>query len=90
MGHQQPLIDQGAVGQAANIEIVGVLFADAGVGQAVFDDLAKGVKLALQPAGVKQFCYRANKELADGGLHCPGVPAQLGRIHRNVAPAQQG
>ena len=87
VGHEQALVHQGAVGQAANIKIVGVFFADAGGGQAVLDDLAQGVELALQLGGFKLLTTTGNEELAYGGLDRAGIPAQLVGVDGNVAPA---
>ncbi len=43
VGHEQPLVDDGVDGQAANVEVVGFLDAQAAVLQGVLDDLAHHV-----------------------------------------------
>ena len=88
MGHQQPLINQGAVGKAANIEVIGILDAQAALLDFPLNDLAEDVKFPFQgfrvlPRGA------ADKDLLNVGLDGAGIPAQLVRVHRHGAPAQE-
>ena len=88
VSHQQPLINQGAVGKAANVEVIGVRFGKADFLYGVFDDLAKGVEPAFQLfrflAGAA-----ADKNLLNVRLDGAGVPAQLIRVDRHGAPAEE-
>ena len=90
VGHEQALVNQGGVGEAAKVKVVGVLFAEAAIGQGLLNDLAEGIELALQLFRFPMLRAVADKDLADGGLDGAGVAAQLAGVNRHVAPAEQG
>ena len=88
MRHQQPLINQGAVGKAANIKVIGIRRAEAEFRQAPLNNLAEDVEFAFQLFRVDPR-RPADKNLLNVGLDGPGFPAQFSRVHRHGAPAQQ-
>ena len=92
--HQQPLINHRVGAQTANVKEVGVIIADAGGGQAVFNNLANHKQLALKggaalDAGQNVGATPPDKELPDGRADGAGVPSDGGVVQRNIAPAQE-
>ena len=88
MGHQQPLINQGAVGKTANVKVIGIRRAETAILDFPLNDLAEDVEFPFQ--GFRVLPRRAaDKDLLDVGLNGAGVPAQFVRVDRHGAPAQE-
>ena len=86
--HQQPLINQGAVGKAANVKVIGILNAQAALLDFPLNDLAEDVEFPFQLFRVLPR-RAADKDLLNVGLDGAGIPTQLIRVDRHGAPAQE-